>query len=286
MVAVLSLRAKLAALTAAALLTTIAVGVVHTVRRARETGARQPPLGVSIRGELQAVGVDLVGMRAPYGALILLGPELEGRSDDVLGATCDTLAARGVDVFLVVGHTVPPKSVRGEHLHVVQDPKGQMRARFGFEKEGSALVLFQKAGALCWGALDGLGPRDLRRQLSAWSARVSSAKSHDAAGTAQGVDSPWAAVLPRFPFDSLLTHAHRVRVDLEGLPRKQLRLEARVGSEELPAPGEPCFTRPTDVAVDEKGRVLVCDTDQETVFVLDGVGRLIRTLGKLGQGPG
>jgi hypothetical protein len=98
--------------------------------------------------------------------------------------------------------------------------------------------------------------------------------------------SPSGKRFARFPFDSLITHAEEITINLDQLLEKELILVRRVGGKEFPESGAPIFARPSSIVTEPKGRVFVCDNRQIQVFVLNAAGDFISSFGRKGRGPG
>ncbi len=267
------------------ILSLLTVAVVHGLRtRASSTGPHLPELGAPIGICLRAAGLDPEKMGSPYGALIFLGGDLAVRPG-VLVRTLEMLSTRGVEFHVFVPKERRWAGVGGGSVHVVEEKGGEIRARFGLRRDDSAIVLFQRAGAL-WGASRVRSLQFLERELRKWSQELTGEEPGGIGPSADWAGMRWVEALARFPFDSLARHAKETAVDLDRLPRGGLRVRNTLGDKEAPAAGEPVFSLPTGIAVSEQGWVNVADPQQRTVFVLSSEGELVSTLGQPGEGPG
>ncbi|MDZ7339314.1 MAG: hypothetical protein ONB30_12320 [candidate division KSB1 bacterium] len=245
-------------------------------------GLSLPPIGVEMGQSLGQVGIHVDQMSAPYGILLFVGDDALGYREPILRA-CDSLKKSGFDVYLFL----PAKDTSGAwgraSTAVRYDPKGDNRAAFGIQRSGSGLLVFQRTGALCWGRSSGLLPERLAREAMSWTARAGAGGPPD---SSRAAPSAVSAAVGAFPFDSLATHGARSEIDLDRVATATLQVLQRVGDKEEPAPGEPLFSHPTDMTLDQRGRLLVVDSDEKVVHVLSREGKLIGRLGGPGQGPG
>jgi hypothetical protein len=66
----------------------------------------------------------------------------------------------------------------------------------------------------------------------------------------------------------------------------KIRFVPRVTITDESLGGKGFFSQPSDIAVDDKGRVYVSDTKENNVKVFDAAGAFLKTIGRAGQGPG
>ncbi len=242
-----------------------------------------PWAGVSISESLQKAGIRVELMTRPFGTLLFLGGEVAGREEMVLAAS-DTLEKNGFEVYLIV--PVGSRLIGAEkpHRHVIVDTDGRIRDSFGVGRSGASFLFFQQAGAVSWGQRSGVMVERLGRELKAWSSNLLTGPRPEMSPDTAG--ERWTERLADFPFDSLLAHAEDFKVNLDRLARGRLRVERTIGEKEVPPPGEPVFASICDLAVDDSGRVFVCDAGEGAIFVLSAEGVLRKRLGRRGQGPG
>jgi hypothetical protein len=93
------------------------------------------------------------------------------------------------------------------------------------------------------------------------------------------------AVLANLPIAMLATvgEGQTRTVDADRLPTLVARAEARIGNADDPKRG---FSMIASVAADRDGNVYVYDYQSRNVRVFAGDGRLLRTIGRAGEGPG
>lgn len=246
---------------------------------------RIPFLGQPLSERLKLLPLEPDTLSQRYGAIVFLNREA-ARHAGALVADVDSLLRRGCYVCLVVGRRawlgqVPQGAV------VVDDPGGKLASEFGFRASENGFIIFRRRGALCCAAVKTRGLETLRTRLVARAAQLVVGRQAAADTTrSEEVDLRQVEQIRSFPWDSVLSAAQEVELDLDTIHRRSLTVVREVAAGDMPEPSDVVFSRPVDLAVDGLGRLFVCDDRRGRVFVLDELGGQIGFLGGYGEGPG